>query len=150
MDWLARSNYSPQPYEQLAHVLRVQGAPDDADRILYAGRERTRLDSSGLEYLWQSILKFVIGYGYHVWRSVLWLGALWIFGAFIQWTRPSARGNTIGQLLVYSFEMLLPVFRLRGSNERLSFRTTGHLVSSPGSLRSHTHRFSSRWLGRTD
>ena len=114
VDWLRKSNYSPQPYDQLAHVLRVQGGPDDADRILYAGRERTRLNSSGLEYLWQSILKFVIGYGYHVWRSVLWLGALWIFGAFVQWTRPSARGNSIGQLLVYSFEMLLPVFRLRG------------------------------------
>jgi hypothetical protein len=64
--------------------------------------------------LWQSTLKFVIGYGYHVWRAVLWLGVVWAIGAFVQWTRPSARGNSIGQLLVYSFEMLLPVFRLRG------------------------------------
>ena len=37
-----------------------------------------------------------------------------MIGAFVQWTRPSARKNSIGQLLVYSFEMLLPVFRLRG------------------------------------
>jgi hypothetical protein len=59
--WLAKSRYSPQPYEQLAQILRTQGAPGDSDRILYAGRERTRHNSSGLDYLWQSTLKFVIG-----------------------------------------------------------------------------------------
>jgi hypothetical protein len=122
VDWLGKSNYSPQPYEQLAQVLRIQGGPGDADRILYAGRERTRLNSSGLDYLWQSTLKFVIGYGYHVWQAVLWLGGLWIFGAFVQWTRPRAKDSSIGELLVYSFEMLLPVFRLRGQTREFHSR----------------------------
>ncbi len=95
VNWLGRSNYSPQPYEQLAKVLRVDGDPGDADKILYAGRERIRINSSGLDYVWQSILKFVIGYGYRVWQSVLWLGALWIFGAFVQWTKPSAKKSSM-------------------------------------------------------
>ena len=116
VDWLGRSHYSPQPYEQLAGVLRAQGRPGEADRILYAGRERERLGSSGLDYLWQSVLKIVIGYGYRVWLAVVWLVELWLIGALVQWTRPAARNNNVGQLLLYSFEMLLPVIRLRGQS----------------------------------
>lgn len=109
--------YSPQPYEQLARILRTQGRPGEADTILYAGRERERLDSSGSLYLWLSTLKIIIGYGYQVWLAIIWLNLLWILGAFVQWTRPAARNKSVVQLLMYSFEMLLPIFRLRGDTK---------------------------------
>ena len=108
VDWLSRSRFSPQPYEQIARILRTQGRPGEANTILYAGRERERLDSSGSLYLWLSTLKIIIGYGYRVWLAIIWLNLLWIFGAFVQWTRPAARNKSVVQLLMYSFEMLLP------------------------------------------
>jgi len=121
--WLARqSKYSPQPYEQLAAVLREQGRPDVADDVLYASRERARLQAPfGTAYVWQTALKLVIGYGYRVWLTFFWFAALLVIGAAVQWTRPGAPKHDVRRLLVYSFEMLLPVVRFRGQTRDFPF-----------------------------
>ena len=121
--WLAKqSHYSPQPYEQLAAVLRGQGRPDVADEVLYASRERERLEaSSGSTYVWQTALKLVVGYGYRVWLTFFWFAALLVIGAAVQWTRPGAPKHDVRRLLVYSFEMLLPVVRFRGQTRDFPF-----------------------------
>jgi hypothetical protein len=121
--WLAKqSHYSPQPYEQLAAVLRGQGRADVADEVLYASRERERLEaSSGSTYVWQTALKLVIGYGYRVWLTIFWFVALLVIGAAVQWTRPGAPKHDVRRLLVYSFEMLLPVVRFRGQTRDFPF-----------------------------
>jgi hypothetical protein len=114
-EWLARSaHYSPQTYEQLAAVLRSQGQQETAENILYAGREQERHESSGLRAAWLFVLKIVIGYGYYVWRSVAWTIVLLAIGAAVQATRPGAAQHGVHRLVLYSFEMLLPVIRLRG------------------------------------
>jgi len=121
--WLAKQRqYSPQPYEQVAAVLRGQGRPDVADEVLYASRERERLEvSSGSAYVWQTALKLVIGYGYRVWLTFFWFAALVAIGAAVQWTRPGAPKHDVRRLLVYSFEMLLPVVRFRGQTRDFPF-----------------------------
>lgn len=44
-NWLKRDpSYSPQPYEQLAKVLRERGQTKKADGILYYGKERERTE----------------------------------------------------------------------------------------------------------
>ena len=50
--WLERqSTYSPQPYEQLAGVLRKSGHRDKASALLYWSRERQRTEvASGLDW----------------------------------------------------------------------------------------------------
>jgi uncharacterized protein YjbI with pentapeptide repeats len=65
IDWLARDpSYSPQPYVQLASTFRNAGAPEKANQVLYAGRERARREArSWLQWLWLSTLKWVVGYG---------------------------------------------------------------------------------------
>jgi hypothetical protein len=66
--------FRPQPYEQLAAVLRKDGYADDAKRILYAKEvdraKRTRLSWS--EWPWYRLFGPLIGYGYKPWRA-FWL-----------------------------------------------------------------------------
>lgn len=81
--WLgSQSKFSPQPYDQLAAVLRTQGGSEAADEILYAGRERERHEaSSGLKSVKMFALSRVIGYGYYAWWSGLWFLGLLVVGA---------------------------------------------------------------------
>ena len=70
VDWLkADETYSPQPYRQLAGVLRTAGLEEMANDILFASRERMLRESSWREAKWWALgaLKIFIGYGYG-WR----------------------------------------------------------------------------------
>ncbi len=120
--WLAsQEQYSPQPYEQLAAVLRTQGWPHAADSILYASKDRERQEASTWSHAaWLFVLKIVIGYGYQVWLSLIWIAGLLGLGAVVQSTRPAAHNHNWHQLLHYSFEMLLPVIRLRGQTREFA------------------------------
>jgi len=69
VSWLARDEpYTPQPYEQLASVLRRMGHREEANDVLYAGRERARALALANGHYWswagQSALKYTIGYGF--------------------------------------------------------------------------------------
>jgi hypothetical protein len=89
LDWLRlqlqpkqkgrESGFRPQPYQQLAKVLREQGDDEEARKVLIA-LEDDRRTYGGLGLLnrwWAWILKCTIGYGYRPMR------ALWFIGAFV-------------------------------------------------------------------
>jgi hypothetical protein len=78
LDWLARQPsrlFRPQPYEQLAKVLRESGHEADATRVLIA-KERVRWRHRGLGWL-SGLLNVTTGYGYKQWRALIWVG-LWV------------------------------------------------------------------------
>lgn len=111
--WLAKGStwngeFFPQPYTQLAKVLREMGHDADArevlaqrEKILHAmRRERWREQSRGNRsnyvaafgpdikraghWVWDQVfLNSVIGYGFHPFRSLWWLIALWLSAAVI-------------------------------------------------------------------
>lgn len=71
--------FRPQPYQQLARVLREQGEDEQARKILI-GLEDDRCTYGGLtrpDRAWAWILKWTIAYGYRPLR------ALWFIGAFV-------------------------------------------------------------------
>ena len=110
--WLKRDrSYSPQPYRHLANVLRDAGHKDIANGILFAGRERERLEATPEWHHRARLLalKKVIGYGYG-WgplRAVLWLAGLVVLGAIVlRICGVENRG------VLYSLDMALPI-RLR-------------------------------------
>jgi hypothetical protein len=112
--WLGKQKpYGPGPYQQLAAVLREQGRPDTADEILYAGKERERDQSSSSRYLWLSANWLLIGYGYKVWRALLGAFVLVVIGALFSRFSGEGRKNGMPFGLAYSFDMLLPIIRLR-------------------------------------
>ena len=72
IDWLCRQpSFQPQPYEQLAEVLRKSGHDNDAKQILIAkNKDRARLAQlTWSEKCWYHFFGKLIGYGYRPWRA---------------------------------------------------------------------------------
>jgi hypothetical protein len=112
--WLPRmDHYAPQPYEQLATVVQRQGDGALATTIRYSGRERERTAAKGWQWLWLSALKWVIGYGYRPERSALWAFGLVLLGAIVLRVSGEGPRNAMPYGLAYSFDILLPIIRLR-------------------------------------
>ena len=123
-EWLKKHKpYSPQPYWQLASVLRTSGREDIADDILVASRNREWEKSEMLkgEGWGLFLLKIFINYGYGMWKVLLpliWGSALVVIGVLVlDYTKERDRHEgEIHKLLdtmFYSLDMLLPIIRLR-------------------------------------
>ncbi|MDG4576082.1 MAG: hypothetical protein P9C36_07200 [Defluviicoccus sp.] len=87
LDWLRRQNpryFSPQPYEQLAKVLRQMGHDDDARKIAIA-RKQALIARSGnrASRLARHLVLWPVGYGYRPGRALGCLLALIAFGTLI-------------------------------------------------------------------
>lgn len=116
VDWLSRDpTYSPQPYEQLARVLRESGQISEAYDVLYAGRERERRQTLGLERVGLELLRATIGYGYGVryFRALLWVAAFVVLGVLVLRFSGEGRRNHMPWGIAFSLDMLLPIIRLR-------------------------------------
>jgi hypothetical protein len=127
--WLAKqTDYSSQPYEYLAKILREEGRQDAAKEILHAGKERERsiacrsknpkepdaCDLSELPWLWLSILKVFIGYGHYPFKSACWAIGATILGVFVlRASRQNQKHKMKYWGLAYSIDMLLPIIELR-------------------------------------
>ena len=140
-DWLKRNrSYSPQPYLQLAEVLRNMGHPVKADAILFEGKkcERREIKNRGekSKYAWLSVLEYTIGYGYRYLRTIPWvmvltfIGALFFAGAYhdnsvncetkvfepiicqtFSWDRSLSFQKCI-EACAFSLDLLLPIVKL--------------------------------------
>jgi len=75
LDWLDRQkSFAPQPYRQLAKVLRDEGDDAGARRVLFEMEDRRRgQEDPWYAWPWSSILKVTIGYGYYPGFSLAWL-----------------------------------------------------------------------------
>ncbi len=128
IDWLAKDKtYSPQPYLQLAGVLRTAGYEYKADDVLYASRERELRDSKTSPRKWRvlSVLKVTIGYGYgfRYFRLLYWVLGLLVIGTFLLFINleKDNDGKKIG--FWYSLDMLLPVIKLREKHYKMDLQT---------------------------
>lgn len=112
--WLGKqASYTTAPYQQLASVLREHGQPDVADDVLYAGKERERAQSEGLRYIWLTANRLVIGYGYHVEWALIWISGFLLAGIMALSLTGEGCKNSMPYGIAYSFDMLLPIIRLR-------------------------------------
>jgi hypothetical protein len=135
-NWLAKDNpYSPQPYEQLAGVLREMGHGEEANDVLFAGRERAReracADGHYGTWLGLSALQLTIGYGYGwgYFRSLSWVAFFVALGSVIcvwsrygppwrrrtwhfAWRAGSRKWRFVFDTCTYSLDQLLPIVEL--------------------------------------
>ncbi len=79
LDWIHRQERSdwaqPQPYRQLAQILRQNGAEEGATRVEVA-RENAATEYGGMrlsDRIWRTALRVTIGYGYRPLRAVWWI-----------------------------------------------------------------------------
>jgi hypothetical protein len=114
--WLARQQpFSPQPYQQLAGILRQSGDNETAKAILFAGKQREWDVAHGWSKFWLSLQFLFTGFGVHPQVAGLWVLALIAFGtwAFSRDPAPELAKLTWPQRAIYSFDMLLPAVHLR-------------------------------------
>ncbi|MCH7539677.1 MAG: hypothetical protein IH999_04665 [Proteobacteria bacterium] len=146
-DWLAKDEtYSPQPYQQLASVLRVAGHAEKADDILYASKERERSNAKGIRLAGLTLLKVVIGYGYgyRYFYSLAWMAVLVLVGVGVlrladeqkkQQIADEQKNQKIPVGFWYSLDMALPIIRLREAHyEEVD------LVSRPARIYFYAHK----------
>lgn len=120
--WLATDrglnrDFSPQPYAQLADYFTAAGRREQANSILFAGRERERKeafrDHCWRRWLWLSTLRWLCGYGIGVqtFWVLPWIVGSVILGAGVLWFGP-AHANGPWWCLGASLDRLLPVIEL--------------------------------------
>jgi hypothetical protein len=84
LNWLAlQETFMPQPYRQLASVLREEGENDGAIQVLIALERRLHKRENRRWYnrLWSNVLDGTIAYGYRPGKKALkWLAAIILFG----------------------------------------------------------------------
>lgn len=83
LEWLSRvKSFTPQPYRQLAKVLREEGDDLGARRVLYEMEKRKHREArhGSLLQLWNVIFRGTIGYGIYPRRALWWLLLLIILG----------------------------------------------------------------------
>jgi hypothetical protein len=125
--WFGRlDRYAPQPYDQLASIVQSQGNGRLATAIRYSGRERERSEATGgawAWWAWLTALKWVIGYGYYPQRAIFWAIGLVMVGAIV--LRVSGEGPRNGMPfgLAYSFDILLPIIKLRDRHYQIDLKT---------------------------
>jgi hypothetical protein len=116
IDWLARDpSYSPQPYQQLTGIFREVGYPKKANSILYAGRERERIQATGASRIGLEMLKWTIGYGIgtRYFRALWWVVGLVGLGMAVLRVTGEGRRNKMPYGLSFSLDHLLPIVTLR-------------------------------------
>ena len=125
--WLRKQQpYTPAPYEQLATVLRDEGKPEVADDILYSAKQIERAQSTGMRHVELTADKWFIGYGYHKFWSVYWAFGFLLAGTALLWLsgegRRLSRHYNLLYGIFYSFDLLLPIIRLREKHYKVDLR----------------------------
>jgi hypothetical protein len=134
--WLEKlQEYTPQPYEQCARVLRDAGQPEKANAVLYAGKEMERNEAwkndNFKRWFWLSLMRATIGYGLglrYFW-SLWWVAGFVLAGSAVCYTATKSealaklRGKTVLATWVncvfFSFDLLLPIVRLRDEHYKI-------------------------------
>lgn len=155
-NWLARNRiFSQQPYSQLAEVLLVSGRREEAEAVLYAGRERERDETWNRReinrwswfrhdfwsWAWLSFLSGVAGYGIglYTFRVLYWVVGLTVLGAMVLRASPSARQHNNAWRLGASLHRLLPIIEL--SKEFKDFFDDPEVTGTPLKLSSWQRAF---------
>jgi hypothetical protein len=122
--WFGRlPHFAPQPYDQLASVVRSAGKDDLATTIRYSGRQRERNDErKWIPWGWLYILEGSIGYGFYPLRALLSVVGFVGLGALVLRLTGEGPRNGMPVGLAYSFDLLLPIVRLRESHYAIDLR----------------------------
>ncbi|MEW2084745.1 oxidoreductase [Streptomyces sp. NPDC005283] len=118
LDWVASATpeYSPEPYERLATVLRNSGEDADAREVLLAKQRRRRETLPLAAKLWGYLQDWTVAYGYRPGRAALWMAVLWALGAvaFAQVDPAPIKVDEHPQwnAALYALDLLVPVIDL--------------------------------------
>lgn len=131
-NWVRRSNspeFLPQPYEQLANVLKEMGHTESARQVLIE-REKDPKKLKAMtwpQWLWHKLLGATIGYGYRPWRALGWMLMFFLIG-WVVFCHTASNNQMLplkdGELpafnaAIYSLDTFVPLVDLRQASYRL-------------------------------
>lgn len=118
LQWVATATpeYAPEPYEQLATVLRNSGEDAEARLVLLEKQRRRRETLPLAGKVWGYLQDWTVAYGYRPGRATLWMALLWASGTLYFSQRPprplvedeAPQWNAA----LYVLDLLLPVITL--------------------------------------
>ena len=113
------SVYNPQPFTQLAAVLREAGNPAKADDILYYRREheRTAANTPWWSKFWLTVQWLLIGYGYASWRALIPFAGLVLAGVYFCGRANETTEFTTWRKIWYSLDRALPIIDLGATED---------------------------------
>ena len=127
IQWLeGDKTFSPQPYDQLAKVLRQTGHEPLADEILFALKDRIRNHYSTpvLKKAFLTASWVLLGYGYKLWWTVVWFCVLVLLGCCALYIAPEGRRRSFWHLMFYSLGAAVPLIGLTPKQEEFSLTLT--------------------------
>lgn len=128
--WGGDDGYAPQPYMQLANVLRRMGAEAAADKVDYARmvhRMGTRENwwQVGLDFL----SRYIVGFGIHPARALWWFLGLVGLGVIISYRVPAFSETGTATRFWYSLNNALPLVPLSKDLEELEGQEPGWVAN---------------------
>lgn len=119
LEWVEASthDYSPEPYERLAAVLRASGEDADAREVLLAKQRRRRTTLPPALRAWGYLQDWTVVYGYRPGRAALWMAVLWAAGAVlftVHGEPPPLKAEDYPDWnpVLFALDLLLPVIDL--------------------------------------
>jgi hypothetical protein len=107
----ARDDYHPQPFEQLAAVLRGIGQDGEARDVLLGKQRRRRRTLPWPGRLWGHVQDWLVGYGYRPKRAAAWLtGLIAVATPVFAVEHPPAQSDAPDfNPFLYAVDLLVPV-----------------------------------------
>lgn len=125
MKWVRRqkgsdSFYHAQPYAQLAHSLELVGRSSDANWVRFNAKKDEMLHKSTgfFRQLFMFTQLLLIGFGYYVQVSGIWLIILVYFGMKAVARDCSGSGRSFSDKLFFSLDMAIPIIELNGDKHK--------------------------------
>jgi hypothetical protein len=129
-EWLDKDNFenqaSIQPYHAVYTMLKKHGFRDEADRTEYRGHDSALTlawhQGRWLEVVYLVLLRELVGYGLYPERSIFAIIFMTLLGAVVFTRTKESRENQMPLGLTYSFDMLLPLIKLRDCHYDIDIR----------------------------
>ncbi len=97
LKWLERlKEFAPQPFRQLAKILREEGDYVGARDVSFEMERlrRKKEDITSLQRLWSGVLRWTIGFGYYPAWALRWLFGSMLLGLILYWS-----GYSVGSMV---------------------------------------------------
>jgi hypothetical protein len=118
--WLLRgtaNKFEPEPYQTVIRMLASTGQDEAGVAVGYSAKDRELKEACSSLRITKCLIliasKFLVGYGYFVWLSAIWATGFILLGALIFSRSPESKKYNMPYGLIYSFDMLLPIIKLR-------------------------------------
>jgi hypothetical protein len=128
-DWLSKQEgerSSFEPYKTVVDLLLSEGQVLEANNLAIVGHDAEREDAyehgEWGRYLLLSAYRYSVGYGYQLYLVIIPIVFFTCFGALMLWATGEAKHQHMPIGLLYSFDMLLPIIRLREVHYKIDLK----------------------------